>query len=704
MEIAFRWTFGEAWAGNINRILFKFLADRNVPTRGFLLQLENTTGDRVDINFSNGAGTQFSPLVNVWPFGSPDYGNFWWAKVRYERGVLYAKAWKDGSPEPGWQITWRPPNLGGFGNDVASVFHHFSTVTNTMFMDSISVTSLTEGCASGGSLVLPPTEGRYERVRRAPHSRLNPPTVVFPVLAQPIGTTLVRIRPVATRWVLRRPADLIDAEDLGFVRISLAYSLRGAPKSRLSPPTAVAPFFVRPIEATLARIRPVAVHWVLRLPVDLVDQQDVGFVRVHLVRIKPVPVHSALRSPVSIDLSPQAYYLDLHLAYSRRGVPKSFLRPASLFTPQPKAETVLAVTLAYSLRGKPKSGLGEPVVISAAALLRSADITLAPQRRGKPKPFLRAPVVVTAATPVRSLSIHLAYSKRGKPLSGLGAPKVMFPSSAFPQGPMVQYAASFRGRAKSRLAAPTAFIRFVARPIRVELVPQRRGTPKSVLRKPVVVQTFRVPVISTTLARITPPPVHSVLRKPTDLVDTQDLGFVRVQLAPSRFPIPMSRLSPPTVVDAFRIPVLSVTLARIRPVKTLATLKPPTDTVGAEDQGRVRVSLTRIRPVKTLAFLRPPTVIGAADAFFGPSVTLVRIRPVGTRKFLIPASVIDKECFGDVVGFDFAPEVCGSDEGATAVGATSSDQVSGSDSGATVQGASAAGGSVTGGDEKREGC
>lgn len=37
---------------------------------------------------------------------SPVQGESWWFKAMYLAGVLYGKAWKDGTIEPGWMITW----------------------------------------------------------------------------------------------------------------------------------------------------------------------------------------------------------------------------------------------------------------------------------------------------------------------------------------------------------------------------------------------------------------------------------------------------------------------------------------------------------------------------------------------------------------------------------------------------------------------
>jgi hypothetical protein len=478
--------------------------------------------------------------------------------------------------------------------------------------------------------------------RRPGRTELRPPVVIdLRPQTYYVSVALVRIRPVRTIVRLEPPTDLVDQQDLGRVRVTLAPQKRGTPKSRLEPPTLIdlspqvyyltvelAPSFrgkPKPIlgkptdlvdaqdlgfaQITLVRIRPVPTQHIVRRPIDLIDRDDLGFVRVHLAYQSRGKPKSLLRKPTVIDLRPQTYYVSLTLAPSRYPKPKSILRPDSKFAPKPQADYTILLHLAYQTRGKPKSKLRPPAVVGAGIYFRGIRIKLAPSRFPKPKSRLQR--VPPAFRPVGFTAITLAPSR-------------------FPR-------------------------------------------PKSVLRKPTVVQAFRIPYISVTLVRIRPVAVHSALRRPTDLVDRQDLGFVRVHLAPSRFPVPHSRLEPPTIVRQF--------VAR------------PT-----------RVTLAPQRRGVPRSFLKPPTVVGAAEAFFGPSVTLVRIRPVPTISFFQTGAVAPT-CYGDVVGFDFAPEVCGSDEGATVTGTTSAGQtVSGSDSGATVQGASAPGGSVTGGDTKREGC
>jgi hypothetical protein len=298
----------------------------------------------------------------------------------------------------------------------------------------------------------------------------------------------------------------------------------------------------------------------------------------------------------------------------------------------------------------------------------------------------------------------------------------------------ITLAYSVRGKPKSRLFPPAVVAPVLARPVNVTLVPSRLPVPMSVLRQPTVVQAFRIPVVQVHLVRIRPVAVHVLLGKPTDLVDRQDLGFVKVHLAPSRFPKPMSRLSPPTVVFTGPTAPITVSLvrrptptvvsrllppavtavpraqheapivfARIRPPRVHSLLKPPS-VVAIRENIQTATTFVTITPPRVHSRLKPPTVVGAGIVF-RPILTHLAYSSRGKPMWLLTPMGEGKQCYGTVTGFDFAPSVCGSDDGATVVGSTSSSMsVTGSDAGATATGTSAASGTVTGGDTKREGC
>jgi hypothetical protein len=257
-------------------------------------------------------------------------------------------------------------------------------------------------------------------LRGKPKSVLRPPVVIdLSPQTRFLSITLSPSHRLSRRpiWKLGKPTDLVDRQDLGEVRVYLAYSLRGKPKSVLRKPVVVFPFFARKTDTTLVRIRPFPTTTKLAQPTDTRGLEDQGEIRVTLAKIRPKPTTTLLRPPVVIDLTPQTKFLGVHLTYSSRGIPKSLLRQASLFAPVPKAERVLAVTLAYSLRGKAKSILRLPVVVTPATpYLRPIDVTLAPQSRGKAKPRLTPPSVDFPPVPPAGLPISGYDRKRRRRL------------------------------------------------------------------------------------------------------------------------------------------------------------------------------------------------------------------------------------------------------------------------------------------------
>jgi len=424
----------------------------------------------------------------------------------------------------------------------------------------------------------------------------------------------------------------------------LAPSFRGTPKPRLQPPAVVAPVLARPIDTTFVRIRPVRTIAVVRKPTDLVDRDDLGSVRVHL---------------------------------------------------------------AYSVRGKPIFQLFRPVVIL-------------------PPPRVRGGTSISLVQPPRITQFVTAR---------LFAPVVVNPFRPVARPPHVTLAPQRFGTPKSILRKPTRVAPVLAQPIAVSLAPQTRGTPKSVLRKPVVIdvrpQTY---YLTTTLAYSVRGKPKSFLGRPTDLVDQQDLGFVSVTLAYQSRGKTMSVLLPPTVVSAFLAAPINVTLvrrptpsvvsrlippavtavpraqheapivfARIRPPRVHSLLKPPS-VVAIRENIQTATTFVTITPPRVHSRLKPPTVVGAGIVF-RPILTHLAYSSRGKPMWLLTPMGEGKQCYGTVTGFDFAPSVCGSDDGATVVGSTSSSMsVTGSDAGATATGTSAASGTVTGGDTKREGC
>jgi hypothetical protein len=474
-------------------------------------------------------------------------------------------------------------------------------------------------------------------------SRLRPPTVVAPVLARAIDVTLApQRRGKPKSRLLPVPAAF---RPVGQLNVTLAYSLRGKPKSRLRPPTVVFPFFARKTQVTLARIRPVPTTHRLGPPTDIVDQADVGQLRIHLAYSRRGAPRSVLHPPVP----PETFRgLQLHLAPSTRGKPRSFFVPvpiAYLAVELSGPETTLvrirpartmwnlgpmglpavvyapiSTSLAYSRRGKAKSKLPQASLYQPRPKAEyDLKVTLAPQRRGQPKSKLRPPTRVNAATPYfRELPVTLAPQRRGK--------------------------------AKSRLFPPTVLRAFTVRPVDVTLAPQKRGRPRSRLLGVIYAARVYAPITTT--------------------------------LAPSRRLVAKSVLRPPVVVTQREV----VTERLVR--------------------------FVRIRPVPTTSFLRPPTVVRQPEIDYSfLRVTLVRIRPVPVHSLLArKATVFITPGGGDCEIGDFpVGEVeCGDDSsygGDVDGGDSPVSGVSGGDTGRDgvyLSGGDSASGSVHGGDERND--
>lgn len=170
---------------------------------------------------------------------------------------------------------------------------------------------------------------------------------------------------------------------------------------------------------------------------------------------------------------------------------------------------------------------------------------------------------------------------------------------------------------------------------------------------------------------------HTIWRLEPPVVVNQPQPFVAspvaVTLAPStQLPrAPHSRLRPPVVIDLTpQTRYLSVNLTYSRRGVPKSRLFPPTDTVGLEDQGKIRVRLapsprqargphSRLRPPVVIDLspqtrylsvnltysrrgtprsrLGSPAVVAAvAQIYYGPRATLVRARPRRALSFLRP--------------------------------------------------------------------
>jgi hypothetical protein len=484
------------------------------------------------------------------------------------------------------------------------------------------------------------------RIRPQPTTtRLSPPTVVRQFFARPIDVTLARIRPPATRYFLNPPTDLVDLLDQGRV------------------------------ETTLVRIRPPATRYFLGPPTDVVDLLDQGRVETTLARIRPVPTRYFLRPPTDTKGLEDQGEVKVTLAPQRRGKPLSFfIRPA--VHPRPDTASGMIATQFARIRPQPTTTrLSPPTTTEEARAYFGPSVTLAPSSRGKPISFLRPEVAVQGGRIDLGPSVVLVRIRPPATLSFLRPPAVVAAAEVY-YGPAVSL---------TRIRPPAT---------RWFLKPPTVVTPAALADA----------VIDVTLVRIRPVPTQSELRPPA-VVAPFIARPTDVTLAPQRRGEPTSFLRPPAVVreaDRFFGPeVMLAPQSRGRPT---SFLKPPS-VEAIEPHRPILVSLAPSSRGRPIWFLNPPAVdVTPGVELFGPEITLVRIRPVPTRWFLKEPTLVIPICYGDVVGFDFAPVVCGDDEGPIVTGSEEAADVCGDDTAATVDGTTEARGTVSGQDERREGC
>ena len=227
------------------------------------------------------------------------------------------------------------------------------------------------------------------------------------------------------------------------------------------------------------------------------------------------------------------------------------------------------------------------------------------------KYILRPPAVVGAGIAWHGPGLYLTRPKQPPPtLSILRAPAVVTAEATEVfSGPQVALARSKRPLVTYDLAGPVVVsVGGALGWIGIQLAPSRRPITKSFLRNyvvaAVVTDTFYGPAVNLTRGRR--PQVHSVLKPPTDTIGLEDQGKVAVHLTYSR---------------------------RGKPVYEL---RPPTDTVGVEDQGLVSTWLAYSRRGIAKYRLSAPVVVFLAVEIYGPEVHLTRIKPPPTTSFIKP--------------------------------------------------------------------
>lgn len=534
------------------------------------------------------------------------------------------------------------------------------------------------GDVLGGTLiqyVQPPRQARKTM------SRLGKPIASVPgVLARPIKVKLAPSHRGRTRSFWTGPAVLPPAAPAyGGIGIQLAPS--HGPKrthSKLGAPVVVSSgALARPIDATLVRIRPQRTHPHLSLPAVVAPGIAFGGPRVRLVnpRATRPPVHSRLAPPAVI-------------AYLQLG----------------RIET----TLARIRPQRTHSHLFPPAVVAPGIAFGGPRVRLVNPRSTRPAVIhhLFPPTSTTPSEIYYASKPHLARIRPPRTHWRLQPPTVVFPFFARPTE--VTLVRIRPPRTRWLLRAPVVVFPFIARPTEITLAPQRRGRPIHKLFPPTVIAppaniAYAPVAVHLTYSR-RGRPIHKL--SPPTVVSPVLARPIKVTLAPSRRLKAMWLLAPPAVVGApFVSRSIHTHLARIRPVRTHWLLRPPTVVDFPHAFAPIATNLVRIRPQRTHYRLQPPTVVGIAHTYAPITTHLVRIRPVRTHWLLRPPTVLIEVCYGDVCGYDYGPWACGTDSAAaTTSGSDSAASVTGSDSAARVDGTTAPGGSVCGGDARREGC
>jgi hypothetical protein len=195
------------------------------------------------------------------------------------------------------------------------------------------------------------------RLDRTPHSRLAAPTAVSRFVAAPVSVTLAAQRRGKTTSFLTSVA--FERRSFVAVQTHLAPPTRvgRAAHSKLGEPTVVFPFLARPVSVELVRIRPP------RTIARLTPIPTVAFfarpVSVELARTPQKSVVSALRPPTVIDLTPQVFYLNVTLAQIRPPKTTARIVPPAVVNPyRAPVSSFIQVHLAYSRRGRPIHHLG----------------------------------------------------------------------------------------------------------------------------------------------------------------------------------------------------------------------------------------------------------------------------------------------------------------------------------------------------------
>jgi hypothetical protein len=321
------------------------------------------------------------------------------------------------------------------------------------------------------------------------------------------------------------------------------------------------------------------------------------------------------------------------------------VRPPTVVSPLPTQRQQTIVTKLVAVRDRPRHTLGTslaaPTVLSKGVFTGPTVTTV----RTRPRPTVRF------LTPPTTLQVFAGPTvtttrARPRPTTKFLLPPTVIRVPSVEQREQTVAVTLVRARPRhtlgTRLAAPTVVrvpsVEQREQTISVALVRTRPRPTTRFLLAPTVLQVFAGATVTVTRTR--PRPTTRRLAPPTVVAAATFFGPA-VTVVRTR-PRPTTRfLAKPTVV---RVPsveqreqTLGVTTVRTRPRHTLGTkLNPPTV---LQVFSGPSVTVTRTRPRPTTRRLAPPTVVASAT-FFGPSVFIVRTRPRPTTRRLAPPTVL----------------------------------------------------------------
>lgn len=399
-------------------------------------------------------------------------------------------------------------------------------------------------------------------------------------------------------------------------------------------------------------------------------------------------VYSLLRRPTVSAVSFTAYPISVNCLQpnrltSRRQISSVLGPPATL-----RVFDGLRVDVVQNRPRLVKARLSRPTVIRVPQVeqrQQTIRLSLAPSRRPASKSLFRQ-TIVAAVVAVSAYPIRVSLAKvRQRPIRSLLRPPTVLRTFSSSKANLVTRP---RQGAFSRLKPPTVvLVPAIEQTVRVDLVRARPRPTTHSLGQPAVLSVFAGPNVTT--ARSRPRPVIDLLRQPTRVIPLPNLRAqtISVALVSSRTRAEQSRhqshyrLQAPTVLSTaappnrkqqsilvslasictrieqirrgphsklglprvinplptLRAQTVRVSLARVRPLRTLSVLSDPATLRRDRFEDELKTTLVRSRPRATVKDLSGPIVL---RVFEGPSTSLARVRPRQTSYRLNQPRVI----------------------------------------------------------------